>query len=142
MKWLYSFLSIFIVILMFGGLTQGAKNARATEYIQTAPLVVTASSTSASVTLLKPLMDNDITAVTALSSSDVDDTPAVSTYTSGSKALAIIGLAENTSRTLYITYNYAGLDATPDLIMTYMPLFLVIGLLILVVVVFLASKRR
>jgi hypothetical protein len=142
MKKLRMFIEIAIIVLMFPLAMNGLKAARAIEYIQTAPGVVTAAATTADVILVKPLFDDDVVNVASITSADTDDVPAVSAYTTGSKALTVQGLAENTTRTLYITYNYQRFDDALDLFFGYLPMFLMLSLAIHVIMQLFSGKGK
>lgn len=70
--------------------------------------VVTAGSTNTTVQLFTALYEND-TSLIDLSSNDVDDVPLFNSYNSTTRALVVTGLADNTTRTLTVGYDYATL---------------------------------
>ena len=131
MKKLKIVVEIALIVILLPFAFTGLTSARTIEYVQTQPTVVTAAATTADVTLIKALFDDDVVYVTEITSSDTDDVPAVSSYNSGTKALTVQGLAENTTRTLYATYDYArftGSYAAVDTIVGYLPMFIIFGL--------------
>jgi hypothetical protein len=119
---------IAIIVLLAPFALDGLAGARQQTYLQTAPLVVTAAVTTADVTLAKPLFEDDIVRVTTVTSSNATDTPAVTVYTPGTKALTVSGLAANTTRTLYVDYGYARFTGGTDTLFSYLPMFIMLGL--------------
>lgn len=131
MKKLKVIIEIAVIVILLPLAFTGLTSARTIEYEQTAPSVVTAAATTADVTLIKPLFDDDVVYVTEISSSNATDVPAVSTYTTGTKALTVAGLVDNATRTLTVTYDYArftGNLSVVDTLVGYLPLFLIFGL--------------
>lgn len=122
------FVEIAIIVLLAPFAFDGLTAARQSDYTQTVPLVATAAVTNATVTLTKALFEDDVVYVTEITSSNSEDTPAVTSYTEGSKALLVAGLHDNDTRTLYIDYGYARFDGSTDTLFGYLPLFLMLGL--------------
>ena len=77
--------------------------------------------TSANVTLLKAIYDNDTGTIVYTSS--IAEAPAVSTYNTTSRQLLTTGLTANTSRTLTVQYDITSLSGLTsfDTILNYMP---------------------
>jgi hypothetical protein len=122
------FIEIAVIVLMAPFAFDGLTSARQIAYTQTAPLVVTAASTTADVTLVKELFEGDVVRVTGVTSSNNTDTPAATAYNEGTKALTVSGLAQNTSRTLTIGYGYPRFTGGTDTLFGYLPLFIMLGL--------------
>jgi hypothetical protein len=132
MKTVEKFVGVVLIVLLIPLVLLGIGTARQREYTQTVPLVVTASSHTADMTLIKDLFDGDVVNVSAISSNSTNDAPAVYSYASSTKALTVNGLAENAIRTLSVTYTYQALDNTSDALFKNLPLFLIIGVFIVV----------
>lgn len=130
MKKLMMFAEIAIIVLLLPFAFTGMTSARQIDYDQTIPLVTTASVTNATVTLTKALFDDDVVYVSEITSSNSADTPAVTSYTTGSKALVVAGLNDNDTRTLYVTYGYQRFDDSTDTFWAYVPTFMIFGLAI------------
>lgn len=141
MKKLGMIMEIVIIVLLLPFAFDGFKSARAIEYTQTIPAVTTAATTTANVTLLKPLFDDDSVNVSVVVSGNNTDVPAVSTYTAETKALAITGLVENTTRTLYLTYIYPRFTGGVDTVFSYLPMLMVFGLVIHIVMKLFSGRR-
>lgn len=66
--------------------------------------------TTANVTLLRPVYDNDTSTISVLSDTSAD-VPVFSSYNTTTRATIITGLADNTTRLLTVTYD---VDALSD----------------------------
>jgi len=73
--------------------------------------VTTAGVSNSTVQLFKPLYDNDTSSIEIISH-DIDDVPIYSSYNSTTRALLIIGLAENTTRVIDVTYDVDAINNT------------------------------
>lgn len=105
-------IGIVIVFIMFPLIMDSSHDIQTDDYTQAEASVTTgAGETAADVVLTKALYDDDNTWVTSVTSSEGTDTPAVGTYTAATKTLNVTGLAESTSRTLTIVYEYDGLTS-------------------------------
>ena len=142
MRKLSMFVEIAIIVLLSPLAFTGLTTARTIEYIQTQPSVVTAAATTADVTLIKELFEDDVVYVSAVTSSNTTDVPAVSSYTSGTKALTVQGLVENATRTLYVTYDYARFDTGTDTFFAYMPMFIIFGLAIHIILQMFSGRGK
>jgi hypothetical protein len=141
MKILGAIVIILVVIFAFPYASAGATNIRTIAYTQTIPTVATSGGTTANVALTKALFNSDVVYVTALTSSNTSDTPAVLTYTTSGHVLAVGGLIDNTSRTLYVTYNYQRLDANTEGLWANFDLFYVLGILAVIVAVLWTNRK-
>lgn len=80
--------------------------------------------TTANVTLLKPVYDDDTNTIDILSNTS-DDTPAYSSYNTTTRALEVSGLAASTNRTLTVSYDinaFSGQDGF-ETFFDYLPYF-------------------
>lgn len=133
---------ILIVMLLGAQFFESVDSARGKEYVQTVPNVTTTDGTTATVTLLKDPVDNDVTNVITITSNSTDDTPAVDAYVTASNSLSVIGLAEATTRTLTVTYNYARLDSGSDRFMTILGFLIIVAIVIFIGIEVWQTKRR
>jgi hypothetical protein len=141
MKILEKFIGVVVILLLIGYVFTGIDDARQKPYTQTAPLVVTASSNTADVALVKPLFNDDLTSVTAITSSNSTDSPAVTDYNPAGDTLTVSGLTANSTRTLSIAYTYARLAGAQDTLFSILPFLIVIGVLFVVGMSWWASRR-
>jgi len=91
--------------------------------------VSTATGTSnTTVQLFKELYEDDVFSIHLLSD-DVDDIPLYHSYNSTTRALLVIGLADNTTRTLDVTYDVDAINnsyfATATMTITYIWLIII-----------------
>ena len=144
MKVVMGIIGVIVIVLFLSPLRAGLLGARTNEYEQVTPAVTTAAGvTSANVTLLKPLWEDDIASVTALTSSDGDDTPAV--YSFASDVLLVTGLQAETSRTLTLTYRYGaltGTNAPADTFLNLLFIFIGIALLVFILAMLYSSWQK
>jgi len=79
--------------------------------------------TSANVTLLKVLYDDDTEEISILSSISAD-VPAFSSYNTTSRQLNMSGLSANTTRTVYVSYDVDALESSEAIatFIGYLPL--------------------
>jgi len=136
------FFAILAILVLLPFLFTGIANARQVTYTQTFPGVTTGGGvTTANVILLKPLFGADVVYVTAITTTVGTDVPAVGTYTSASRTLQVIGLAESETRALEITYGYGRFDAYLDGFFANFHIFLIFALFVFVVIELWAQSR-
>lgn len=82
---------------------QGVYNFKNTQRTDTFT-VTTATTTNTSVQLFKAITDNDTSTIN-LASNDADDTPLFYSYNGTTRSLTVIGLAQNTTRSLDVAYD-------------------------------------
>lgn len=70
-----------------------------------------AGVTTGNVTLFTALHDDDTSTIT-ITSNDSDDSPVYSSYNTTTRALDFTGLAENTTRTITVTYDIYALSSS------------------------------
>ncbi len=137
------FFAVVVVLLLLPFVFTGLGTARSVEYVQTIPNVTTVSpATSADVTLIKSLLDDELTSVVSIASDNENDVAAPTAYTTGTRVLEISGLETDASRALYITFNYARSSGADDTLWRVMPLFLALAVLVLVILNVWQSSRR
>ena len=73
--------------------------------------------TTANVTLLRPIYDNDTSTIGMISDTS-DDVPLYSSYNTTTRALAMSGLSANTTRTITVSYDIDALEGS-DAINTF-----------------------
>jgi hypothetical protein len=76
----------------------------------TFPVTTAVGVTSANVTLLKTLYDNDTDTITF--DSDIGETPVYGSYNTTTRQLLVTGLTASTSRNLVVSYDVAAFTAT------------------------------
>lgn len=136
--------SIFI-ILMFSATLTGLNDFRGEDETEIHNSVATAAYvTSANVTLLQDLLDDD-TVGASVSSNLTSDAPLSHTWTDSSNRLLVSGLTASSSRQLTVTYtvsrlsNYYAVDAGSKAL----PIMLLLGVLgIIAGAVYAATKGR
>lgn len=110
MRIFYSFLIMFVsAILIILPISAGVYDFQTDLREDNFTVTTAVGSDNCTVQLLKPIYDNDTSTIT-VSSRDVDDEPLYSSYNCTTRALTIIGLAEDATRSLTITYD---VDAIP-----------------------------
>ena len=110
MRVFWAFLIIFCaVILWMLPFTDAAYAFLTEEREDTFNYNTAVGQTTANVTLLKPIYDDD-TATIGILSSISDDSPAFVSYNVTSRLLQMSGLADNTTRVLYVTYDVQAQD--------------------------------
>lgn len=120
-----------VIILFLLPITQAIYDFQTDQRQDTFNLVSTAAGvTTADVTILQALYDND-TATFEFSSNTSADVPIYSSYNSTNRSLTVAGLAGNTTRTLYVTYDVDALSGQVaiDAIMDRTPYFWYLALL-------------
>lgn len=68
-------------------------------------------ATTANVTLLKPIYDNDTSTIGIISDTS-DDVPLYSSYNTTTRLLAMSGLSGNTTRTITVSYDIDALEGS------------------------------
>lgn len=118
MRIFYSFLiivcSVILIILPFTDASYEFK----TDLREDSFTVITdVGAENTTVQLFKPIYDDDVSTIEFISD-DVDDSPVYYSYNSTTRALVVIGLADNTTRTLDVTYDISAYnsDATDNVI--------------------------
>lgn len=108
--------AVAISFIVFPILLSSAHDIQVDSAVESEADVATTSGTSATITLSSPLYKTRAADISGVSSSNVADTPTVSTVVSGTQ-VAIGGLATSATRTLNVTYDtdaltdYTGLGA-------------------------------
>ena len=96
-------LCLVFLLGLSGSLNTGIHNLRVDAVSQTFT-VVTTDNTTASVVLSRAVFSDELTEISAVTSSIVE-TPVAATYTALTKTLLVSGLELNTSRTLTVAYS-------------------------------------
>jgi len=101
-----------IMFIIFPIVMDASHELQTDVYTQTESDVTTGSGeTAADVVLDEALWDDSTTHIDSITSDNGSDTPVAGTYTAATKTLNVTGLAESSTRTLTITYEY---DALTD----------------------------
>lgn len=104
MRIFYSFLVVLVsAVLALLPITQGIYDFQ-TDQREDNFTVTTGAVTNTTVQLFTTLYDNDTSTIEILSH-DSDDSPLYNSYNTTTRALLITGLAENTTRTIDVTYD-------------------------------------
>lgn len=105
--------------------------------ITTGPGVSTGNAT-----LGYELFNDNLDNVTGINSTDTTDTPAPSSYSHATRALAIAGLTESATRSLTITYYTERDDSLLSTIAPFMGILIILFLIILGVGIAFASWKK
>lgn len=112
MRIFYSFLVVMSVAILFMlPITSGIYDFRTDQKEDSVRYETGAGETTANVTLIKALYDDDVSTVDVLSN-DYSDAPIVENYTAAGRVLDISGLESSANRTLTITYDVDALNMT------------------------------
>ena len=112
----------------------GALNAfRAVDVTEPHNVTLTGSdNTTASFVLANDVLDNNKVNITVYSP-NVGDAPVAYGYVSATHLLTVNGLLPDTSRQLSVVYKVSRLDGFVDLMVRFVPAFLVIGLIFIII---------
>lgn len=128
MRIFFSFLIVVCAVLFALLPFTGAVHSLLTDLKQDSFSITTASTSNTTVQLYKPLYDNDTSSIVFVSH-DIDDSPIASTYNSTSRALLVLGMAENTTRLIDVTYEIDAINntafATAVTVVTYLWLIMI-----------------
>lgn len=136
MKVVLTIIGVVIVLLLFGTMMVGIKDAKTDLRTDSFAVTTGALETEADVVLVADLYDNSILEVTAITSDELTDNPLPDSYVSNTKALTVRGLAADDSRTLAVTYRYDALtgDSAPTgSFLGFLPIFVIIVCVLLLV---------
>ena len=118
---------------MLGGIMLAIGNFRGLEVTEPHNITLTGSdNTTATVILANDILDDNKVNVTIVSP-DVNDAPIAYDYTAATKRLTITGLQPDTSRQLSVVYLHPRLDDATDFLARFMPTFLLLAGLGLVI---------
>ena len=110
MKIFYSFLIILTAaFLLMLPVTSAVYDFKTDLREDSFSVTTAAASTNATVILVKALYDEDIS-TTSILSDNATDVPIANSYAVASRALLITGLADNTTRTLAVSYDVYALE--------------------------------
>lgn len=134
---------VITVILWFLPITQGVYDFKTDPREDTFNNVLTGvGETTANVTILKALYDND-TSTFSISSNTSRDIPLYSSYNATTRELMVSGLAANITRSLYVTYDIDALSGVVAIstLLNFVPYFWYIILLLIPPVTLIAIWR-
>ena len=115
MRIFYSFLIMFTsVILIILPITSGVYDFKTDLREDNFTITTATGTTNSTVQLFKAVYDDDDSTIEILSH-DVDDAPLLSSYNTTSRALVVIGLAENTTRQIDVTYDIDAIENSASL---------------------------
>lgn len=111
-------------MLLFVDVPQGAYDYRTKVQQETFYTTTAVGQTSANVTLIKDIYNNDYSTLSFLSS-DTVDSPILSTYNASTRQALVAGLAASTTRTLTASYDVNALSGLVaiDVVMDLTPYF-------------------
>lgn len=101
--------AVVILGLAMPAITDSVESFRTDILEQSYSVDTTVGANSANVSLSSALWNDNIAYVTSLSSNITSDAPVAASYNATSAVLLITGLADNTSRTITLSYKTAGL---------------------------------
>jgi hypothetical protein len=135
MKYMIGVLVVLISIGLIAGLgamSDGIKDFRTDLVTDSFVLSTDATTTNGTGQLTNPLWENQISE-SAISSNLTSDTPAITAYTAGNKALDFNGLASNTTRLITVQYRTFGLSEYPgaDSGVKFIPMAIVLAIIFL-----------
>lgn len=111
MRIFYAFLIIVVSAILFMlPLTEAIYDFRTAERTDTFTTGTGVAATTANVTLIVKLYEDDLGSVD-VDSNLATDAPVGSTYNSTPRVLTVTGLTDNTTRTLEVTYDFAALTS-------------------------------
>lgn len=112
MRIFYGFLVVLTVAILFMlPITEGVYDFRTDVKTDTFRRITGVGETTANMTLLKPIYDND-TATISLLSDIADDAPVFSAYNTATRELQVAGLAVSGNRVLSVSYDIDALSAS------------------------------
>ena len=107
----FAFTIVFAAVLLFLlPLSEGSYDFRTDLRYDSFTVATAVGTTNATIQLSTEIYDDD-TSTLDIDSNDVDDTPLFYSYNGTTRALLVIGLADNTTRTLGVTYDIDALEA-------------------------------
>lgn len=137
MKAAFTIVGVVIILILFGTMMAGIKNAQTDERIDAFAAVTTGVGvTEADVVLVTDIYDNSILNVSGIVSSNALDAPLPDSFTPVSNTLTIRGLNANDTRSLEVVYLYAALtgDAAPaGTFLGMVPIFVGIAIVVIIV---------
>lgn len=137
MKVAVTIIGVILVLLLFGTMLGGITSARTDERTDSFAAVTTGvGETEADVILVTDIYGDDILNVIEITSDLNTDAPLPDAYVAGTNTLTVRGLTASDSRNLDITYRYNALtgdSATAGTFMGFVPLFVIIALVVIVV---------
>ncbi len=124
-------LIILLMVSTLSGITEFRSDSSTAYYDNT----TVAGQTSANVTLVLGVLDDELGNVTSISSNITTDAPLSYLYTAATKYLLVTGLDDDNTRRLTVIYRYPALSnyTGVDLVAKWWPLFLVFGVIGVVV---------
>lgn len=112
MKVFYSFMVLFAVTILFMlPITPGVYDFRTDVKDDTFWIEEDGATTTANVTLLKSVYDDDVSTI-SVTSDLFTDSPAVAGYHTATRVVDITGLTISQNRTLTVAYDYDALNAS------------------------------
>lgn len=111
MKTAFTIIGAIIVLVLFGTMLMGIREAQTDEQEDAFGAVVTGGGiTQADVVLTAPLYGEVLTNVVSITSGLGTDVPLATDYTVLTRTLEVSGLTASQTRTLTVTYQYGALD--------------------------------
>ena len=143
MKVVMTIVGVILVLLLFSTMLGGIEAAQTDVRTDTFGAVVTApAATTAPVVLVADLYDGSVLKVDSVTSDLGTDVPLVDSYVAATKTLTVRGLTADASRTLTVVYKYGALtgdSAAAGTFMDFLPLFIIIALVVIVVACMIAA---
>jgi len=136
MKMAFSIIGAILVMVLFGTMMAGMKEAQTDEQEDDFGAVVTApAATTADVVLTAPLYGNELTNVVEITSDLGTDVPLATDYTALTRTLEVSGLDDDETRTLTVTYLYGTLDDYAGVNSFFGLIPLLVGVVIVIIIV-------
>jgi hypothetical protein len=135
MKYMIGVLILLVALGLVAGLgamTDGVKDFRTNMVTDNFVLTTNTTSVNGTVQLSRPLWEG-LTTEASISSNITSDTPALTSYTAGSKSLNFNGLATNTTRLITVEYRTFDLTDYPgaDTGVKFIPMALILATIFL-----------
>lgn len=143
MRIFYSFVALLCTgLLFFVPISEGIEGFRTDTKVDELPSVTAVAETTDNLTLSHSIYNDDPTGLTLLST-DADDTPALNSYQASTHSIIVSGLADNTTRTITVTYTISAMTlwSGVDTLMDYTPLVWYLSVVSFIVISLLAIWR-
>jgi hypothetical protein len=136
MKVVLTIIGVILVLLMFGLMMGGIKDAQTDSRTDTFSVTTAPAETTADVVLVADLYNDSILEITGLTSDVSTDNALQDSYVSATRTLTVRGLDDDETRTLTVTYRYDALtgdSASTGSFLGFIPIFVIIAVVLILV---------
>ena len=136
MKVVLTIIGVILVLLMFGLMMGGIKDAQTDSRTDTFSVTTAPAATTADVVLVADLYNDSILEITGLTSDVSTDNALPDSYVSATRTLTVRGLDDDETRTLTVTYRYDALtgdSASTGSFLGFIPIFVIIAVVLILV---------